>query len=297
MNVNVIARPNSAAVFSALGVYLDVMRPFVVQKMPVYPGTATVSALLRDSLPLEMRSDFDKQLDRHSGDESLTIEVTHIPHIVKKNWHLHFAREFNDQRVYITRMEGLARIRNLVCHPSAEDVSTKQAESVFHCVEKITTQIDRGDACEQVSWIRQRLKDGCCSDCPESHMRIDIAGHEKIEMEVRRMQSELAALSQDLSAIRAKPTRSRRSEIASRLGRIVPRVSFRFSVNFGDAHGQVSEDVAETVTHDDANRPVEPSSSNGQVDGGVGERSSSDNGHSYGKIGRGLTKLTRARNR
>ena len=297
MNVNVIARPNSAAVFSALGVYLDVMRPFVVQKMPVFPGTADACALLRDALPVEMQRDFDKRLVQCNGDESLTIDVTHIPHIVKKNWQLSFSREFGGHWNYVTKMEKLARIRNLVCHPLAEDVSTNQAESVFHCVEKITTQIDRGDACEQVSWIRQRLKDGCCSDCPESHMRIDIAGHEKIEMEVRRMQSELAALSQDLSAIRAKPTRSRRSEIASRLGRIVPRVSFRFSVNFGDVRGQVSEDVAETVTHDDANRPVEPSSSNGQVDGGVGERSSSDNGHSYGKIGRGLTKLSRARKR
>lgn len=297
MNDNVIARPNSAAVFTALGVYLDVMRPFVVRNMPVYPGTANACALLRDSLPLEMQGDFDKQLQRHSGDESLTIEVTHIPHIVKRNWDLSFARKFDRNRTYITRMEGLAKYRNMVSHPSAADVSIGQAESVFHCVEKITTQIDREDASAQVSLIHQRLKDGCCSDCPESHMRIESDGQEEVEQEMRRMQSELAALSQELSSIRAKPIRSRRSAFASRLSRVVPRVSLRFSVSLGDAPSPLSEDSTEAVAQDDAKLTVEPSSLNGQTDGGVGEQQSTDNGHSERKVRRGLLGLTRARKR
>ena len=297
MNDNVIARPNSAAVFTALGVYLDVMRPFVVRNMPVYPGTANACALLRDALPAEMQGDFDKRLVQCDGDESLTIDVSHIPHIVRKNWHLSFSREFGGHWNYVTKMEGLAKIRNLVCHPLAEDVTARQAESVFHCVEKITTQIDREDACEQVSSIRQRLKDGCCSDCPESHMRIETDGQEEVEQEMRRMQSELAALSQELSSIRAKPIRSRRSAFASRLSRVVPRVSLRFSVSLGDAPSPLSEDSTGAVAQDDAKLTAEPSSLNGQTDGGIGEQQSTDNGHSERKVRRGLLGLTRARKR
>ena len=297
MNFKVIARPNSAAVFTALGVYLDVMRPFVVRNMPVYPGTADACALLRDALPAEMQGDFDKRLVQCDGDESLTIDVSHIPHIVRKNWHLSFSREFGGHWNYVTKMEGLAKIRNLVCHPLAEDVTTRQAESAFHCVEKITTQIDREDACEQVSSIRQRLKDGCCSDCPESHMRIETDGQEEVEQEMRRMQSELVALSQELSSIRAKPIRSRRSAFASRLSRVVPRVSLRFSVSLGDAPSPLSEDSSETLAQDDAKLTVEPSSLNGQTDGGVGEQQSTNNGHSERKVRRGLLGLTRARKR
>lgn len=296
MNHQVIARPNSNAVFSALGVYLDVMRPFVVQKMPVFRGTADTRALLRDSMPIEMRSEFDKRMVQYEGDESLTIDVTHIPHIVRKNWQYGFSREFNGQRVYITKMEALAKSRNLVCHPSAEDVSTNQAESVFHCVEKITAQIDREDACEQVSWIRQRLKDGCCSDCPEAHMQIDSAGQEDVEREMLRMQAELVALSDELSAIRATPRRSRGSAFASRLGRIVPRVSFRFSVAFGDDPVSVSEDASEAMAQA-AEASVSESVATDRVDNEVSERTSSSNGHSPGAVSQALVKSARARKR
>ena len=296
MNFKVIARPNSAAVFTALGIYLDVMRPFVVQKLPVQLGRTKASTLLRDALPMEMRGEFDKRWVQCNGDESLTIDVTHIPHIVRKNWDLSFASEFRGQQNYIGKMVALAKYRNMVCHPSSTDVSLGQAESVFHCVEKITTQIDREDASAQVSLIRQRLKDGCCSDCPESHMRIETDGQEDVEREMRRMQSELVALSQELSAIRGQPIRSRRSAFASRLSRIVPRVSFRFSVSLGDASGPMSEDM-EAAARGDAKLTVAPSSLNGHVDGGSGEQQSADNGHSERKVRRGLLGLTRARKR
>lgn len=293
MNDNVIARPNSAAVFTALGVYLDVMRPFVVRNMPVYPGTANACALLRDALPAEMQGDFDKRLMQCDGDESLTIDVSHIPHIVRKNWRLSFSREFGGHWNYVTKMEGLAKIRNLVCHPLAEDVTARQAESVFHCVEKITTQIDRVDACEQVSSIRQRLKDGCCSDCPDSHMRIDVAEHEKVEQEMLRMRVQLAALSQELSTIREQSRSPRRSMLASRLARIVPRVSFRFSVSVGDGQRQVSGESADAVPLDNLEPTAEPSSSNGHVSGGLSEQRSTDNGHSGKKVRRGQIGLGR----
>ena len=297
MNFKVIARPNSAAVFTALGVYLDVMRPFVVQNLPVQLGNTKASTLLRDALPEEMRGDFDNRWAQCNGDESLMIDVTHIPHIVRKNWDLSFAREFKGHQSYVAKMVTLAKYRNMVCHPSGADVSLSQAEKAFQCVEKITTQIDRVDACEQVSSIRQRLKDGCCSDCPESHMRIETDGQEEVEQEMRRMQSELAALSQELSSIRAKPIRSRRSAFASRLSRVVPRVSLRFSVSLGDAPSPLSEDSTGAVAQDDAKLTAEPSSLNGQTDGGIGEQQSTDNGHSERKVRRGLLGLTRARKR
>ena len=286
MNFKVIARPNSAAVFTALGVYLDVMRPFVVQKLPVKLGNTKASTLLRDALPEEMRGDFDNRWAQCNGDESLMIDVTHIPHIVRKNWDLSFAREFKGHQSYVAKMVTLAKYRNMVCHPSGEDVSLGQAEKAFHCVEKITTQIDREDACEQVSSIRQRLKDGCCSDCPESHMRIETAGREEVEQEMLRMQDQLAALSQELSTIRGQSRSPRRSVLASRLARMVPRVSFRFSVSLGDAPSQMSEESAEAEPLDNSELTVEPSSSNGHVNGRLSEQRSTDNGHSGKKVRR-----------
>ena len=235
MNIDVIDRPNGAAVFEALGIYLDVMRPFIVRKMPVFKnGTANASELIRDSIPIDMRRDFDQQVVTRD-DVSLAIEVTHIPHIVNKNWQLSFAREFDGERIYITRMEALAKSRNLVCHPAAEDVTTKQAESALFCVEKIATQIERQDASERVSRVRQRLEQGCCADCPAAHLMIDSAGRDDLQREMHRMRGELEALSQELSLYRNKPKRARRSAFVAQLGRVVPRVRFHFSVGFGDA--------------------------------------------------------------
>lgn len=233
MNIGVIDRPNGVAVFEVLGIYLDVMRPFIVQKMPVFNnGTATAQELIRDSIPIEMRRDFDQQVVSRD-DVSLAIEVTHIPHIVSKNWELSFAREFGQEKIYITRMEALAKSRNLVCHPAAEDVSTKQAESALYCVEKIATQIERHDARERVSRVRQRLEQGCCTDCPESNLQIDPTGQEDLQREMCRMQGELDALSKELYAYRSKPEQSRKSAVVSQLGRVVPRVWLHFSVGFG----------------------------------------------------------------
>ena len=291
MNHQVIARPNSSAVFSALGVYLDVMRPFVVQNLPVHLGKTKASTLLRDALPVEMRGDFDKRWTECNGDESLTIDVTHIPHIVRKNWDLSFASEFKGQRNYIGKMAALAKYRNMVCHPSTADFSHGQTESVFHCIEKITTQIDREDACERVSWIRQRLTAGCCSDCPESHMRLDTTGQEEVEREMLRMQAELAALSDELSAIRSKPRLARKSAFTSKLVRLVPRVSFRFSVAFGDNHGSVADDTRDSMAQIGDVSVSESMTTGEGPDEIANERKSSSNGHSIEEAGPELVRL------
>lgn len=234
MNLNVIDRPNGAAVFEALGIYLDVMRPFIVQNMPVYPGTANVGEQIRGSLPVEMQADFDKRAGEHDGDESLLIDVAHIPHIVKQNWNAGFSNRFGGEWAYVTKMEALAKCRNHVCHPMSTDIADSAARKAFSHIENVSRQIDRPDARDRVTEVRKRLGKG-------QYATRDVYNAEEVnevkvefEAEMQKMMAEIEKLSAELATFRTAAGPPPRMSIASKLGRIVPRVRVNVSIGFGD---------------------------------------------------------------
>ena len=251
MNINVVDRRNGVAVFEALGIYLDVMRPFVVQNLPTFPGTADAHALCRDSLPLEMRSAFDKHLLNQGGDLLLTLDVTHIAHVVDKQWMFGFDQRLGNERRFVTKMQDMAKVRNKICHPSDSDITIKQADSAFYCAEQILEKIGRPDAVEQVQQVRDRLHSGCCNECPTSHAAS--INTEEIEVEVARLKSEMDEISASLAEYRAREIRTP-SGVRARLGRLLPKVRFQFSFGVGGE----SPGPEDTRTHDAEIEAVEP---------------------------------------
>lgn len=295
MNVQVVDRPNGTAAFAALGIYLDVMRPFLVHNLPVFKnGTATERELIRDSIPVEMRRDWDKQVV-HRDDVSLAIELTHIHHIVRKNWRHGFSEKFGGDWSYVEKMEGLSKLRNLVCHPLAADVSQKQAESVFFCVEKITRRINRHDASAKVSEVRERLESGWYQACPEALARLSSSQGADIQAELEGMRLRMGELTAELAELRQRANRSRSSRFVAGLRRALPRVRIDFPYASGDIPTPRGAS-AEYEPADEGKSDVEVAevavSSNGQVGHGA-KGEPQDNGHVEGDAGPSLVKFER----
>lgn len=295
LNIQVIDRPNGTAVFAALGIYLDVMRPFVVQNMPVFKnGTATERELIRDSIPVDMRRDWDKQIVVRD-DVSLAIELTHLPHIVRKNWRHGFSEKFGGDRGYLEKMEGLSKLRNLVCHPLAADLSLKQAESAFFCVEKITGRINRHDASAKVSEVRERLVAGWYQACPDALAQLSSSEGADIQAELEGMRLRMGELTAELAELRQLANRSRSSRFMAGLRRALPRVRIDFpyaSGNFPVPRDASAEYEPADEGKSDAEVAEVASSSNGRVvHGAKGEPQ--DNGHAEGDAGPSLVKFER----
>ena len=76
--------PNKAALSSALDIYLDAMRPFVVRCMQRIPGRQATDAIA-EALNDRRRDEFNRNV--RSGESVLgSIEFGDFPHLVNRRW-------------------------------------------------------------------------------------------------------------------------------------------------------------------------------------------------------------------
>ena len=234
MNGNVIDRRGGLAAFEALCIYLDAMRPFLFKEMPVHAGTADQATQMKQSLPEEMRSEFDAMLMQNASEPFLPIDVKHIPHIVKDCWHPVFHQHFGDDDKNIDKMHYLAKVRNLVCHPGLSELDANHTYRTFSTTARLLRFIERDDAVQGVELVRERWEAGVPDDSMGHCETVDIAEIAGLTKEVKRLEAKQEDLLAELIVLRQRSDPTRRQSIASRLGRIVPRVRFHFSVGFGD---------------------------------------------------------------
>lgn len=234
LNENLIDRRNGLAVFEALCIYLDAMRPFLFKEMPVHAGTANQATQMKQSLPQEMRSEFDSMLVDNASEPFLPIDVKHVPHIVKDLWHPVFHQYFDDDAKNIDKMHYLAKVRNLVCHPGLSGLDANHAHRTFSTTVRLLRFIDRDDAAEGIESVRERWKAGAFDDGAGGHTRVDADQMQKLVKEVMRLEAIQKGLVDELMVLRERSHRPRRVSIASKLRSIVPRVRVNVSVGFGD---------------------------------------------------------------
>lgn len=231
LNGNLIDRSGGLAAFEALCIYLDAMRPFLFKEMPVHAGTADQATQMKQSLPEEMRSEFDSMLIENASEPFLPIDVKHIPHIVRDCWHPVFHQYFNDDDKNIEKMHYLAKVRNLVCHPGLSELDANHAHRTFSTTARLLRFIERDDAAEDVESVRERWEAGATNEKRET---VDVAEMEVLTKEVQRLEAKQADLLAELIVLRKRSDPPRRQSLAARLGRVVPRVRLHFSVGFGD---------------------------------------------------------------
>ncbi len=128
-------RPNQDALYNALNLYRDAMRPFVFRNLKTVHTLATE--------------------DRFEN--SVDIDINHFPPLFRRYWQNAFAHRFDPDRDIRSAIGLITEARNRVSHPGAEDLSREYALARLHDIAEVLGQINAPEQKQQVEAIRDRL--------------------------------------------------------------------------------------------------------------------------------------------
>lgn len=237
-------RPYSVAVYEAMTVYLDVIRPWMIRNMPQDYGKVGMETLVKNSIRLERQHGFQKQLDQEPGDIARALDVAHIVDVVDDNWSRSFASKFGDDTGYRNKMSNLAKRRNQVCHPGHVDLTKNNANNAFSCIRKIAKHIGRDDAVAKIGEIEQRLNDRLNGTGSQTST-IDPAVIEGYERKIAALSAHTEAIENELKAHMAECPSRKRGRLRKLLRRFTPRITVSFGPDEDAKPSERQEAVAE----------------------------------------------------
>ena len=133
--MNSFKRPNQDALYQALNIYRDAMRPFILGNLKTM-----------QDLPLEYR--FQNEAD---------IDVGDFPHLFRKYWNKAFEQRFDPDRDIRSAIGIITETRNKVAHPGTEDISSEYTLSRLYEIADILGQINVPEQKREVEAIRDKL--------------------------------------------------------------------------------------------------------------------------------------------
>ena len=149
--------PNKAALSSALDIYLDAMRPFVVRCMQRIPGRQAPDAIAA-ALNDRRRDEFNRNV--RSGESVLgSIEFGDFPHLVNRRWREAFAAEFDDDRTVLNQLWLAVEARNRASHRGEADIEADYVRTRLYDVAGMLDRINAPEAAGEVRGIRDALPD------------------------------------------------------------------------------------------------------------------------------------------
>ena len=169
--------PNKAALGTALDIYLDAMRGFVVRCMQRIPrkqlGDA-ISEVLND----RRREEFAQSLGRGETVAG-SIEFSDFPHLVNRRWREVFAEEFNNEHTVLNQLWLAVEARNRVSHRGEGDIEVDYVQAHLYHVAAILDRIHVPDAAAEVRGISEGLNaepSTLAQRAPEQASQADSAG-------------------------------------------------------------------------------------------------------------------------
>ena len=133
--MNSSKRPNQDALYQALNIYRDAMRPFILRNLK------TVQSLAPE--------------DRFQNEAD--IDIGDFPHLFRRYWRDTFEQRFDPDRDVRSAVGLITEARNKVAHPEAEDFDPAYALSRLHEIADILGQINAPEQKGEVETIRDRL--------------------------------------------------------------------------------------------------------------------------------------------
>lgn len=115
-----IDRPNRDALYRAINIFRDAMRPFLIRCLKRVPKASVEKAIQR-SLSQHHADTFEREL-RRSKDPASAIDVNHFPHLVQRNWRDVFESAFGGDKSIQSELWLISGARNQVAHPGAQDL-------------------------------------------------------------------------------------------------------------------------------------------------------------------------------
>ncbi|RKU36700.1 hypothetical protein C6496_12300 [Candidatus Poribacteria bacterium] len=133
--MNSSKRPNQDALYQALNIYRDVMRPFILKNLKTVQN-------------LSPKDRFENEAD---------IDVGDFRYLVSEYWHDVFKHRFDPDRDIRSAVGIITEARNKVAHPQIEDFPSAYALSRLHEIADILGQINAPEQKREVETIRDKL--------------------------------------------------------------------------------------------------------------------------------------------
>ena len=133
--MNSSKRPNQDALYQALNIYRDTMRPFILRNLKRVQG-----------LPPE--DHFQNEAD---------IDIGDFPHLFRRYWRDAFEQRFDPDRDVRSAVGLITEARNKVAHPQTEDFTPEYALSRLHEIADMLGQINAPEQKREVETIRDKV--------------------------------------------------------------------------------------------------------------------------------------------
>ncbi len=133
--MNSSKRPNQDALYQALNIYRDAMRPFILKNLKTVQN-------------LSPKDHFENEAD---------IDVGDFPYLFREYWHDVFKHCFDPDRDVRSAVGIITEARNKVAHPEAEDLDTGYALARLHEIADLLEQVNAPEQKREVETIRDKL--------------------------------------------------------------------------------------------------------------------------------------------
>ena len=128
-------RPNQDALYQALNIYCDAMRPFILRNLKTVQN-------------LSPEDQFQNEADIDFGD---------FPHLFRKYWHDVFKHRFDPDRDIRSAVGIITEARNNTFHTETEDLTSGYALARLHEIADILGQINVPEQKQKVEAIRDKV--------------------------------------------------------------------------------------------------------------------------------------------
>ena len=150
-----IDRPNKDALSSAIDIFRDAMRPFLIRCLRRVPR-ANVEEAIKRSLSSYQANNFDQALQR-SKDLASAIDVNLFPPLIQNNWRSVFSTEFKSDKTILSELWMITDARNQVSHPGAQDLEEEYTRANLYLIANALGRINAPDQKKAVESIRADL--------------------------------------------------------------------------------------------------------------------------------------------
>ena len=133
--MNSSKRPNQDALYQALNIYRDAMRPFILRNLKTVQGLAPEDRIQNET----------------------DIDIGDFPHLFRRYWREAFEQRFDPDRDVRSAVGLITEARNKVSHPEAEDFALEYALSRLHEIADMLGQINAPEQKGEVETTRDRL--------------------------------------------------------------------------------------------------------------------------------------------
>lgn len=156
-------RINSVVAYQMLCVFIDSMRLFIRDSLPLLIGAGSDEQILKAIRRSDDRHDLQRTIhEKGRGCAIDAIDTVHFPQIISKYWGS-FEKQLGDRTEVLKLLSDVHHVRNAVSHPAPRDLGYAHADRCRRAIDTILARTGPPESCGLVGEIWERAY-GCPQD-------------------------------------------------------------------------------------------------------------------------------------